>query len=117
MTFAFTGSKKDELVQIIHHARFAQDGTGEDAARRAADGQTVGPAEYVIGGLAPTAAVHKFDKDGGLSGNMLLQIWDQRPEAHLANSTWRAAANESNGLSLIEWNLSESSPDRGRQGN
>src|SRR6266566_4654584 len=112
MAFAFRRPEKDELVQIIQDAPFAQDGAGEYAARRAADRQTIGPAEYVIGGFASAAAVHELDRDCGLSGNVLLQIRDQRPNPHLANSARRAAADESNGLSLIEGTLPESSPDR-----
>src|SRR5262245_42145761 len=74
MAFAFSGAEKDKLVEIIENARFAQNRAGEYAAWRAADGQTIGSAEDVIGGFPPAAAIHKFDQNGGLSGNMLFQI-------------------------------------------
>src|SRR5262245_13030947 len=74
MAFAFRGAEKDKLVEIIQDARFAQNRTGKYAARRAADGQTIGPAEDVIGCLSPAAAVHEFDQNSGLSRNMLFQI-------------------------------------------
>ena len=117
MAFAFRRPEKDELVQIIQDSAFAQDGAGEYAARRAADGQTIGPAEYVIGSFSPAATVHKLDQDCGLSGNVLPQIRYQRPHPHLPDAARRAAADESNGLSLIERSLTESASDRRQQGN
>src|SRR4029450_565210 len=113
MAFAFARPKKDELVQIIHDARFAQDGACEDAARRAADGQTVGPAEYVIGGFPPAAAVHKLNQNGGLSGNMLLQGLPQRPHPGLPNASRRTARNERNVFSLIKGNFPRGTDARG----
>src|SRR4030095_13035208 len=117
MAFAFRRPEKDELVQIIQNASSAQDGAGEYAPRRAADGQTIRPAKYVIGSFPPAAAVHKLDQDCGLPGNMLLQIRYQRPHPHLPDTARRAAADESNRLSLIEGSLPESSPHRCQQGN
>src|SRR4029453_2770037 len=117
MAFTFRRPEKDELVQIIQDASFAQDGAGEYAARRAADGQTIGPPEYCIRSFSPAAAVHELDQDCGLSGNVLPQIRDQRPNPHLANPSRSTAANESNRLSLIEGSLPESSLHRCQQGN
>jgi hypothetical protein len=117
MAFAFRGTEKNEFVQVIEDTSFAQDGAGEYAARRAADGQTIGLVEYVVSGFSPAAAVHKLDQNCGLSGNVLLQIRDQRPNPRLANPSGSTAANESNGLSLIERSLPESSPAGCQQGN
>ena len=53
MAFAFSGTEKDKLVEIIEDARFAQNRTGEYAAWRAADGQTIGSAEDMVGSFPP----------------------------------------------------------------
>ena len=53
MAFAFSGTEKDELVEVIEDARFAQNRAGEYAAWRAADGQTIGSAEDMVGSFPP----------------------------------------------------------------
>lgn len=53
MAFAFSGTEKDKLVEIIQDAGFAQNRAGEYAAWRAADGQTIGSAEDMVGSFPP----------------------------------------------------------------
>ena len=53
MAFAFSGTEKDELVETIEDARFAQNRAGEYAAWRAADVQTIGSAEDMVGSFPP----------------------------------------------------------------
>ena len=100
MAFAFRGAEKDKLVQIIHDARFAQDGAGEYAARRAADGQAIGPAEYVIGGFSPPPPSINSIRMVGCPGICFFR-YGINALTRIPDSSRSAAANQSNGLSLI----------------
>jgi hypothetical protein len=75
MVGALGRAQLDKFVDIVHDAAFAHDLQPDDAAAERADGQAIGlgVAKQIIGALTPAAAVHVFDDDGGITGDMFAQ--------------------------------------------
>ena len=96
-----------EFVEIVLHAGFAEHRVGDHAAADVAEHQAVGArhGEYVIGRLAPAAAVHVLVHEGRIAGNILLQKRQHRAHAIVSRSTGRAAVQKGNRLALIKRRL------------
>src|SRR6185503_12731317 len=71
----FRRAEIDKFIEIVEYAAFAHNVERDNAAAHGADRQAVGPrcAEHIVGRFAPAAAVHIFEHQRGIPGNVLAQ--------------------------------------------